>query len=145
MSALIDQMAQAVRSRDAAAVCKLLFRPIPTVTIGAKVETELWDFKADVPAKGPAWATIARHVLAFHNHRGGVLVFGIRDGDFSYAGASRHLDSKAFNDKIRKFLGDAIWVDFHREAISKDQRYLGIAIVPPRGGNLRTSFPTLRT
>jgi tetratricopeptide (TPR) repeat protein len=83
-------------------------------------------------------------VLALHNQRGGVLIFGVRDGDLAFCGAKDRLDSKLFNDKIRRYVGDQIWVDFHREAIEADQRYLGLAIIPPRGpalGYFRADAP----
>ena len=134
----VEQIANAVRSRDAARICELLVETgaVPRVRTGARSETELWDYKINVPNSPEGWASIARHALAFYNNRGGVIVFGIRDKDFSYAGATVRIDSKVFNDKLRRYLGDRFWVDFHREAISHDQRYLGIAIVPPRGGQL---------
>ena len=64
---------------------------------------------------------------------GGVLLFGIRDGDHAFVGVKKRIDSKIFNDKIRRYVGDQLWVDFHREWIQADQRYLGVAVVPPRG------------
>lgn len=98
----IEQIAQAVRARDAAEICGLLVEGSPpSVRQGAKTETELWDYKGDVPKTPVEWASIARHALAFHNNRGGVIIFGVRDRDFSYAG-----DSKVFNEKLRRFLGD---------------------------------------
>ena len=54
------------------------------------------------------------------------------------------VDSKIFNDKIRRYVGDQIWVDFHREWIQPDQRYLGLAVIPPRGpvlGHFRDDAP----
>jgi len=129
-----DELAEAIRLRDAGRIRKLLCEgEPPTIRSGARAETELWDFKADVPHGKPEWARVARHVLAFHNHRGGILVFGIRDGDLGFMGATDRLDSKVFNDKIRRYVGDRIWVDFHRESIQSDQSYLGLAIIPPRG------------
>lgn len=127
-----------MRGRDAASIYRILFEgdSTPRVRSGARTETEPWDFKANVPASLEDWATVARHALAFYNNRGGVLVFGVRDKDYSYAGSTVRIDSKVFNEKLRRYLGDRFWVDFHREAISPDQRYLGIAIVPPRGGEL---------
>jgi hypothetical protein len=77
---IVDQIAQEVRTRDAEGICARLFEGSPPrVRRGANTETELWDYKADVPKTPEAWATIARHSLAFHNHRGGVIVFGVRD------------------------------------------------------------------
>jgi tetratricopeptide (TPR) repeat protein len=43
------------------------------------------------------------------------------------------MDGKLFNDQIRKYLSDRIWVEFYRVLIQQDQTYIGIAIVPPRG------------
>ena len=91
------------------------------------------------------WATVARHVLAFHSNRGGVLLFGIRDGDHAFVGVKKRIDSKIFNDKIRRYVGDQLWVDFHREWIQADQRYLGVAVVPPlEARRSATSGRTLR-
>lgn len=106
---------------------------------GFRTETELWDFKAECPRPtrdhANDWAELARDVLAFHNNVGGILVFGVRN-DLAFSGAGSRLDSKLVNDQLRRFLGDRIWVEYHREFIQPDQRYLGIAIVPPRGPTL---------
>src|SRR5208282_1464209 len=48
-----------------------------------------------------AWATLAKHALAFYNKRGGILVFGLRN-DYSFCGASTRLDAKLVNDQLRK-------------------------------------------
>jgi tetratricopeptide (TPR) repeat protein len=149
---MIDDLVQAIRSRDAQAIHTLLFEgaggydpstdrpraksPIPVVGHRGRTESEIWDYKSDVPRSEVDWAITARHVLAFHNHRGGVMIYGVRDSDYSYVGATERLDSKLFNDKIRRFLGDIFWVDFHRIAITERNRYLGLAIIPPRGGQM---------
>ena len=57
------------------------------------------------------------------------MIFGVTD-DLSFCGATTRLDSKLINDQIRRYLGDRIWVEFHREFIQEDQRYLGVALVP---------------
>jgi len=115
-----------------------MFEPAAVVVkSGFRTEGELWDYKADCPrpekAAVNAWADLAVEVLAFHNHRGGILVFGIRNDDYSFAGAKTFLDSKLLNEQLRRFLGDRVWVEFHREFMRQDQKYLGIAVVPPRG------------
>ena len=135
---MIDNIAQAIRQRDLPSVVTLMFEAdTPSLRAGFRTETELWDFKSDCPKLGSqwdnAWADVAKEVLGFHNEKGGVLIFGIKDTDFSFCGATTRLDSKLFNDHIRKFLGDKIWVDYTREFIHSDQRYIGIALVPPRG------------
>ncbi len=137
---MYDDIARAVSQKNVNAIIRLLFegRP-PKLRVGRSVETELWDFKADCPGAAHdvqsenAWAHIAADVLAFHNNRGGLLIFGIEDARFKFTGATRNLDSKRFNDRIRRYVGDLIWVDYHREFIQADQRYLGVAVVPPRG------------
>lgn len=149
---MLDDLAQAIRTRDASAIHALLFEqgggydpssggtktaPLtPTVAGGGRTETELWDYKADVPMTPDSWAVTARHVLAFHNHRGGVIVYGIRDRDYTYCGASRRVDSKMLNDQMRHYLPDTLWVDFTRVVNTDRERYLGFAIIPPRGAQL---------
>lgn len=133
-----EDLARAIRQRDITSVVRMMFAANPpTIRTGYRTETELWDFKRDCPHIGAnkselAWAEISKDVLGFHNQRGGLLIFGIAD-DFGFSGATQRLDSKLINDQIRRFLGDRIWVEFHREFIQQDQRYLGIALVPPRG------------
>jgi len=135
---IADDIARAIRQRDIAAVKEMMLEgDPPRPRTGFSTETDLWDFKRDCPPAGrehaAAWAELAVDVLAFHNNQGGILVFGIRDTDFSFCGASSRLDSKLVNDQLRKFLSDRIWVEFYRVHIQADQRYLGIALVPPRG------------
>ncbi|MDD5618122.1 MAG: NB-ARC domain-containing protein [Candidatus Omnitrophica bacterium] len=132
-----DDIARAIKLRNASLIVPLIFAGNPPlVRSGFRTETELWDYKNDCPPIGReanhAWAEIAKDVLAFYNNKGGIIIFGI-DNSFSFKGARVLIDSKMFNDKIRKFLGDRIWVDFHREFIQDDQRYVGLALIPPRG------------
>ena len=133
-----EDIARAIRQKDVNSIVRLMLEgDPPSVRSGFRTETELWDYKADCPMLGRkwenAWADFAKEVLGFHNQRGGVLIFGIRDDDFSFCGTSTRLDSKLVNDQLRKFLGDRIWVDFHRECIQPDQSYVGLALIPPRG------------
>jgi Tfp pilus assembly protein PilF len=131
-------MKRAIRLRDVRAIMKMMFpRAEPTLEWGFKTETDLWDYKRDCPYPGkqfaPAWAHLAKDVAAFHNLHGGVILFGIDDESFQFVGATQVLDSKLVNDQLRRFLGDRVWIEFHREFIQRDQKYLGIALVPPRG------------
>ena len=128
----------AIKQRNLKAIMDLMFEPGSTILkSGFRTENELWDFKADCPPPGKAhlnaWADLAKEVLSFHNKRGGILFFGISDKDYVFNGATRRLDSKLINDQLRKFVGDRIWIDYHREFIHEDQRYLGVAIIPSRG------------
>jgi tetratricopeptide (TPR) repeat protein len=126
----------AIQQQSVANIRQLMFedRDGPTLRSGFFYENELWDYKVDCPDPGnkQAWASVSKDVLAFHNQKGGLLIFGVSD-DFKFVGATRRLDSKQFNDGIRTFLSDTFWVHFHREFIQHDQRYLGIAVIPARG------------
>jgi hypothetical protein len=140
MVILYDDIARAISQKNAGSAIRLLLEGNPPrPRLGRATETELWDFKADCPHLANnansenAWAHIAADVVGFHNNRGGLLIFGIDDTRFEFVGATQRLDSKTFNDKIRRYIGDVIWVDYHREFIQSDQRYLGVALVPPRG------------
>jgi tetratricopeptide (TPR) repeat protein len=133
-----EDIARAISQRNLAGVLRLMFEGSPPrPRLGRNTETDLWDYKSDCPQLGKAheggWAHIAADVLGFYNLRGGLLIFGLDDKRYAFVGATRPLDSKKFNDQIRRYLGDVIWVDFHREYIQDDQRYLGIALIPPRG------------
>jgi tetratricopeptide (TPR) repeat protein len=119
---------------------KIMFRAGgPELAWGFSTENELWDYKRDCPRIGKdhigAWADLAKEVLGLHNNGGGVLVFGISD-NYTFVGAKNRLDGKQFNDGIRRFLPDRIWVDFNREFIRSDQSFLGFALIPPRGPTL---------
>lgn len=133
-------LSAAIRQRDMHSIVKLFFDPSNfALNTGFRAETELWDFKRECPppsAPAVEWAEIAKDVMAFHNHRGGILIFGVDDQNFRVCRTDAKIDSKVFNDKIRKYVGDRIWVEFHREFIGEDQSYVGIALVPPRGPNL---------
>lgn len=133
-----EDFERAIRQRDVESIIQLMFdRNSLAVKSNFRTEEDTWDYKADCPYIGKehslAWAELAKDVLAFHNNRGGVIVFGIDDKNYSFRGATTRLDSKLVNDQLRKYLGDRIWVEFHRELIQSDQKYIGLALVPPRG------------
>ena len=133
----IHTLQTAIANRDTSAIIAMMFEDKrPRLKRGFYKEDDLWDFKEDIPpiqkSARSAWAKIAAHVLAFHNHKGGVLIFGISDASYSYTGCSEILDTKRFNDKIRRYCGDRFWVSFSREFIGADQRYLGVAVITPR-------------
>ncbi len=135
-----DDIAQAIAQRDIERIAALMFsNNPPMVKTNFRTESELWDYKNNCPKLGQdrinAWAELAVDVLAFHNHKGGVIIFGVND-DYTFTGATTRLDSKLVNDQLRRFISDRIWVEFHREYIQSDQRYLGIALIPPRGASI---------
>lgn len=135
-------IADAIQKKDIGAILSQVFDSKSLgPRDGYKTETELWDYKADCPRQGAQfvseWAEICKDILAFHNNKGGILMFGIHDKSFSFNGARVILDSKLFNDQTRKFLGDKIWIEYHRAFIQKDQSYIGIAIIPQRNFALK--------
>ena len=58
--------------------------------------------------------------------------FGIDDSTHSFCGTPTDLDSKKFNDKLRRYVGDAFWVAYSKEFSQKSGLHLGVAIVPKR-------------
>lgn len=137
----MEQLRQAIKNRDMpAALARIIERSEngqPVVRAGFRHEHPLWDFKQGLPAQRvdttAAWARVAADVLAFHNAEGGVLLYGITDRDYDFVGTRDSCDAKRFNDKIRRWVGDTIWVEFSREYVQADQRFLGVALIPPRG------------
>jgi hypothetical protein len=82
------------------------------------------------------WAEVSKDVMAFHNNKGGIIIFGIDEG-FAFTGVHERIDSKLFNDKIRRYVGDAFWVEYYRVFIQPDQSYVGLAVIPPRNNLIR--------
>jgi len=133
-----SKIEHAIKQRNIVAILKIMFEDkVPVLKPGFRTETELWDYKNDCPRVKQgcenAWADFAKEVLAFYNNKGGIIIFGINDKDFKFTGATFRLDSKLVNDQLRKYLSDRIWVEYCREFIQDNQRYLGIALIPPRG------------
>lgn len=135
-----EDIARAIRLKDANNILALFFeKNAPSIKQGFKTETELWDYKSDVPFIGRqhanAWANLAKDIIGFHNQRGGVMFFGFTD-DFLFKGATQRLDSKLINEQLRRYIPDTVYVEFHREFIQENQHYLGLALIPPRAGPL---------
>ena len=136
----MEKLKEYIGAGDISRISRFLFDAksgIPKVRTGYHHENLLYDFKTEVPGSGKphehAWADIARHILAFHNAEGGLLIFGIHDKTFEFTRARTPCDSARFNDHIRKYIGDLFHVLFSREYIQADQGYLGIALIPARG------------
>lgn len=130
-------IAKAIRQSNAAAIATLMFDPQSwKLRAGYCTETEYWDYKVTGPSPGAGqpeeWADLAKDVMAFHNNKGGVIVFGVGNG-FNVVGFRSQLDSKLLNDRLRKYIGDKVWLDYHRLNIKDDQSHIGMVIVPPRG------------
>lgn len=133
-----DEILIAIRQKDVGSLVSAFFsKDLTMIMPNCKTETELWDYKIECPtisAPSMEWAEISKDVLAFHNTgKGGVLLFGIRDKDYQVLGSmnAKHLDSKLFNDKIRKYVGDKLWVEFQQCSNRDNTITIGIAIIPP--------------
>lgn len=139
----MEPIATAIANRDIRTILTTLFEASdvvgapPRLRAGYRRETEYWDFKRGLPGdraqNDGAWARVAADILAFHNAKGGVIFFGIADRSYEFVGTRDFTDAKQFNDKVRRYVGDKFWIDFSREFIQPDQRYLGVAVVGPHG------------
>ena len=110
-----QDIAKAIRQSNVAAIAGLMFDPKSwNLRPGYCTETEFWDYKVTGPSPGTGqaeeWAEFAKDVLAFHNNKGGVIVFGVANG-FRVVRYRSQLDSKLLNDRLRKYIGDKVWLD----------------------------------
>ena len=132
----------AIRQKDMGSLKSLFFKnDLSDVEPSFKTETELWDYKLNCPSiSSPAleWAEICKDILAFHNTgKGGGIFFGIDDKEYNIVGISSEnlIDSKIFNDKIRKYVGDKLWVDFYVISNSNKTITIGAIIIPQLSDN----------
>lgn len=75
-------------------------------------EGQWWDYKEELDvSQALGVAKLARHVLAFHNAKGGAICIGI-DDKFVVKGiqASDAVDTKRVNDKLRAYVGPRVKV-----------------------------------
>ena len=132
----LQDIEKAIRQRNAESIMAILFDESSKIRPGYMIENELWDYKVKGPELGAGtageWAELAKDVLAFHNYHGGIIIFGV-DNRFQTVGHSVRLDSKLINDRVRKYIGDKFWLDYHRFNIQADQLHIGLLLVPPRG------------
>ncbi len=135
----MQQLQKAILKRDVDFITEYFFEKDFSLKDTRKNETELWDYKESLPDVGKkhdlAWARVAKYVLSFYNKKGGLLLFGIKN-NYTVIRTSSRVDSRLFNDKIRKFIPDSIYVDFINYNRNSDGKYIGIAIIPPRGAVL---------
>ena len=45
------------------------------------------------------------------------------------------IDSKIFNDKIRKYISDKLWIDFYTLSNRDKSKNVGVIIIPPLNDN----------
>lgn len=137
-----DKLLTFIREKDINSIVNSMFDlQAEKVGVSYRNESELWDYKAQLPVTNSSeeWAELAKDVLSFHNTRkGGLLLFGITDKTYEIVGisAQAHFDSKMINDKIRKYIGDQIWVDIYYP-IEMGAKTIAIALIPPLLGNIK--------
>jgi tetratricopeptide (TPR) repeat protein len=133
---------KAIKLRKVSEIISLFIDENKEIRAGYKTENYLWDYKEQLPGIDTSskkyWAEIAKDVLAFHNNYGGLIFIGINDKNFRTIGINTNIDGKIFNDKIRKWIGDTFWVEFHKEFINDHDNYIGIAIIPPTGPRIKS-------
>lgn len=138
-----DLIVSSVRQRDMESIVSAMFIDDHTsIRPTFCTETELWDYKLICPqisSEKLEWAEMCKDVLAFHNTgKGGVIIFGVSDTDFSIVGVDQNerMDSKLFNDKIRKYVGDTFWIEYFSFKL-KNEKYLSAIIIPPCVGEIK--------
>lgn len=132
----------AIRQKDMGANETLFFsKDLASINSLFKTETELWDYKLKCPSiNSPTldWAEISKDILAFHNTgKGGVIIFGVDDKDYEIIGIPKNelIDSKIFNDKIRKYISDKLWIDYYTLSNREKSQYVAVIIIPPLNDN----------
>lgn len=94
-------------------------------------EGQWWDYKEELQVSSPfGIAKLARHVLAFHNAKGGAICIGI-DDKYVVKGipASDAVDTKQVNDKLRSYVGPRVKV-FQETIELTNGRVIWIVFVP---------------
>lgn len=94
-------------------------------------EGQWWDYKEEFEINSSfGVAKLARHVLAFHNAKGGAICIGI-DDKYVVKGipASDALDTKRVNDKLRAYVGPRVKV-FQETIELSNGRVIWIVFVP---------------
>ncbi|HZG18623.1 MAG TPA: RNA-binding domain-containing protein [Herbaspirillum sp.] len=94
-------------------------------------EGQWWDYKEQLEVSSPfGIAKLARHVLAFHNAKGGAICIGI-DDKYVVKGipASDAVDTKRVNDKLKAYVGPRVKV-FQETIELANGRVIWIVFVP---------------
>lgn len=138
-----DAAVTAIREKDISKIIKLFFEDATgQISPNYRTETDLWDYKKQIlriKSENIEWAELSKDILAFHNTRkGGMILFGVEDENYALVGVSRQIeiDSKIVNDKIRKYLGDQVWVDLFT-SIRIGGAYIAILLIPGLIGSVK--------
>jgi tetratricopeptide (TPR) repeat protein len=123
--------------------CELLshFIDLARGEVTLRFETEIWDYKRELPDldNPKRVAELAADILAFHNSRGGYIIYGITN-DFSILGIhgpeGQDLDSNKINSRLRRFVGSSVICHYAciPLTIGGTRRSLATILVPRRKG-----------
>ncbi len=139
-----DVLLSAIREKNASAIlANVIDSKTKTINATYRTENEILDYKEKLPlisAEALEWAELAKDILAFHNTRqGGILIFGVKNSDYLIEGLSpktRGIDSKIVNDKVRKYVGDQLWVEMYNP-LPCGKAEIAILIIPPLFGSIK--------
>ncbi len=96
-------------------------------------ETEYWDYKETIDLENPIEiARLAKRVLAFHNSRGGAIIYGVKDNyDVSGVAIGKTVDANKLNQKLRQYIGSTFSL-FQDTIAIPNNRVLWLVFVPPK-------------
>lgn len=98
-------------------------------------ETEYWDYKETIDLDNPLeLARLAKRVLAFHNNRGGAMIYGVKDNyDVSGVAPGKTLDANKLNQKLRQYIGTTFSL-FQDTIAIPNNKVLWLVFVPRKEG-----------
>ncbi len=106
-----------------------------------RFESEYWDYKRELfDIEDPtAIAELAADILAFHNTKGGYIIFGITN-EFAVLGCdegtAHRIDSNKLNAKIQKYVAGAFYPIYSPILVScgGTRKIIPVIFIPPRKG-----------
>jgi len=106
-----------------------------------RFESEYWDYKREIfdIENSSVVAELAADILAFHNTKGGYVIFGITN-DYAVLGCDEgiacDIDSNKLNSKIQKYVGGAFYCRYSPIVVSLagTRKVLSVVFIPPRRG-----------
>lgn len=98
-------------------------------------ETYVFDFKDRVPDNFTSdfGASIVRLVFGFHNTFGGLIIFGIKDDDFTSSGLAINLNVEALSDIVTELSASTIELIFREYRLPGTDDKVGVLLIPRRG------------
>ncbi|MDX6445954.1 MAG: LuxR family transcriptional regulator, glucitol operon activator [Blastocatellia bacterium] len=98
-------------------------------------ETEYWDYKETIDFENPLEvARLAKRVLAFHNCRGGAIIYGVKNNyDVPGIAPGKTLDANRLNQKLRQYIGSTFSL-FQDTIAIPNNRVLWLVFVPSKEG-----------